>query len=166
MVVDGSASSGPVHEFDVLRMRLIVLQHATYEDYLRSDEWRARREAWVASHPGTGCFVCGRGPPQLHHATYVRLGMEHDDDLVPLCDDHHEQVHIFAGPKSMWLGKAHLLARKPHFRAIAEKLVQQRRAAAADREKRAREGYKPRQRGTQARAKPPGDDSDTSERAC
>jgi hypothetical protein len=41
-----------------------------------------------------GCQVCGAKQVDLHHRNYKRIGgKEHLSDLVPLCREHHEQVH-------------------------------------------------------------------------
>jgi hypothetical protein len=38
----------------------------------------------------------------LHHLTYLRLGDEHDDDLVPLCATHHGQLHWTLDHSAGW----------------------------------------------------------------
>lgn len=70
---------------------------ASYDEYIHSDLWVQRREQYYQTHPKK-CAVRGCGTTErihLHHRTYERgwLGQELDDDLVPLCEDHHAAVH-------------------------------------------------------------------------
>ena len=73
-----------------------------YDAYLASRSWRDRRKAWYAAwitRRGTppACLVCDREwslrTGHLHHLSYMRLGDEEDEDLVPLCASHHRQLH-------------------------------------------------------------------------
>jgi HNH endonuclease len=70
------------------------LQALPYSWYLRTPHWRATRLKAIRR----GGFRCARccvadALLEVHHKTYVRLGAERDDDLVPLCEDCHEAVH-------------------------------------------------------------------------
>jgi 5-methylcytosine-specific restriction endonuclease McrA len=69
-----------------------------YEAYLRSPEWRARaRQALCRA--GYRCQVCGnRGPLDVHHRTYRRVGREWPEDLTVLCHRCHELFHRQAVP--------------------------------------------------------------------
>ena len=79
-----------------------IARRAAYDAYLTSGGWRARRRAWYAawltSH-GTPpqCLVCDRvwcpRSGHLHHLTYIRIGREADEDLIPLCARDHRQLH-------------------------------------------------------------------------
>ncbi|HZL30520.1 MAG TPA: Rad52/Rad22 family DNA repair protein, partial [Pseudolabrys sp.] len=57
---------------------------------------------FVASHP---CLVCGRQPADPHHLRFAQpraLGMKVSDEFtVPLCRDHHRQLH-HAGNEIAW----------------------------------------------------------------
>lgn len=65
----------------------------TYEWYINSAAWDRRKAAYYSRHPKK-CRACGDTENiHLHHHTYTRLGAEHDDDLIPLCKDHHDTVH-------------------------------------------------------------------------
>lgn len=65
----------------------------SYETYLRSAEWRAKRE-WALERAGRRCQVCnGRDRPEVHHRTYANLGAELPGDLLVLCDDCHHLYH-------------------------------------------------------------------------
>ncbi len=66
-----------------------------YAEYLRSQEWRKRRETIIRQR-GKKCERCGTGrytTVQVHHLTYERVGAENDDDLVLLCRNCHRQLH-------------------------------------------------------------------------
>jgi hypothetical protein len=66
-----------------------------YDDYMASARWRSRREAYYARYPRV-CRACETNKNiHLHHHTYARMGHEHDDDLIPLCETCHMQVHEF-----------------------------------------------------------------------
>lgn len=76
----------------VRKRRLTELGYATYEEYLASLHWQARRAAYAAVHPPR-CAHCSGDADALHHVSYERLGAEGDEDLLWLCDDHHREVH-------------------------------------------------------------------------
>lgn len=68
---------------------------AAYDSYMASAEWRERREEYYRSRDKV-CAACGgRNQIHLHHRTYVRMGKEWDQDLLPLCENCHKQVHDF-----------------------------------------------------------------------
>jgi hypothetical protein len=59
--------------------------------------WDRRRAAFYRTHPKV-CHACGTGDGvHLHHIvlafTRYPIGDEPDHELVPLCEEHHEQVH-------------------------------------------------------------------------
>jgi 5-methylcytosine-specific restriction endonuclease McrA len=64
-----------------------------YRDYLRSDKWKAKRQA-VFKHYGKRCYACGKQPKVLHvhHLTYDRLFRERLGDLIPLCVPCHKEL--------------------------------------------------------------------------
>lgn len=64
-----------------------------YKHYLKGPRWAAKRELWFNTF-GKYCRACGttRGPIQLHHMTYERLGNERLGDLVALCSNCHKEV--------------------------------------------------------------------------
>lgn len=82
-----------------------------YQGYLVSNAWRARRRKyfeWVKSRGfEPACQVCfgmlnDLGSLDLHHMSYdgvIKLphgkyrAEETNDDLVPLCREHHEALH-------------------------------------------------------------------------
>ncbi len=64
-----------------------------YEDYLRSEAWKRRRE-YMLRRAGYRCRLCNRGERlEVHHRTYERLGAEDPDDLTVLCHDCHLRYH-------------------------------------------------------------------------
>ena len=78
---------------------------------------------FVASHP---CLVCGRQPSDPHHLRFAQpraLGLKVSDEFtVPLCRDHHQQLHQ-AGNEIAWWHDLHI---KPL--EIAKKLWGESRA--------------------------------------
>lgn len=65
-----------------------------YDDYMASSAWAEKRRAYKAERLWA-CCVCGLERPDLHlhHITYIRLGKERLDDLIPMCADHHAAAH-------------------------------------------------------------------------
>lgn len=64
-----------------------------YADYLRSPEWRSKRQ-WALERAGYRCQVCNApGLLDVHHRTYQNLGRELPADLIVLCHEHHLLYH-------------------------------------------------------------------------
>jgi hypothetical protein len=73
--------------------RLEQLQSMPYEDYLKSEEWQAKRKQALA-YAENRCQLCnGDGELHVHHRTYDRRGAEMPQDLIVLCKDCHEKFH-------------------------------------------------------------------------
>lgn len=72
-------------------MRLRQLGLSSLEEYYDSSTWQRIRKTW----PGDWrCFVCESTEEVcLHHCSYMRLGKERPTDLIPLCRNHHNEVH-------------------------------------------------------------------------
>lgn len=85
----------------------LPLQRCDYEKYISSLKWMVRKKQFYAGH-ARKCLVCGvEEAIHLHHHTYKRLGREWDEDLVPLCVEHHEAVHrLHRSIKGLSLTKA------------------------------------------------------------
>lgn len=79
-----------------------------YRDYIRSPEWRAKRQKYWESRLPNNCHVCAapkRSGFHLHHRTYKNLGNERLMDLVPLCPDCHRLVHQTYNSDPKWRRK-------------------------------------------------------------
>jgi hypothetical protein len=64
-----------------------------YKDFLRTPEWRERREIML-NRAGYSCQDCGDDHRlQVHHLTYERRGAEWPGDLMVLCDACHIACH-------------------------------------------------------------------------
>jgi hypothetical protein len=62
-----------------------------YQNYMNSQEWRAKREK-VLIFWGNRCALCNsQDRIQVHHRTYERLGQELLTDLIPLCYKCHDR---------------------------------------------------------------------------
>jgi len=61
---------------------------------MKSIAWRKLRGQILARDSGR-CRLCGTGGKglEVHHLTYVRLGCEHEDDLITLCHSCHAKQH-------------------------------------------------------------------------
>lgn len=65
----------------------------TYDEYLQSPHWQHIRRLYAVSGRPRKCFACGEPNYQLHHISYVRLGREELDDVLPLCRNCHYRLH-------------------------------------------------------------------------
>lgn len=64
-----------------------------YYAYLKSPEWQVCRRMML-DHARHRCQLCnGTRHLQVHHRTYERLGREHFQDLIVLCDACHAKHH-------------------------------------------------------------------------
>ena len=95
----------------------------------QSPTYLGRMRLWRSNHPSAYGHVCGSSEYQLHHRTYERFGdgAERDEDLVPLCATHHNDVHslIQQLPDDDALLTAHDRVRKTYRQAQ----IQRREAA-------------------------------------
>ena len=65
----------------------------SYRDYLKSEEWRIRRDL-IKSRDRYRCRLCHSTERlQVHHATYENKGNEKDNDLITLCGECHAKIH-------------------------------------------------------------------------
>lgn len=79
------------HEY---QQRLLQLRTMRYKEYLRSPEWRARRERKLKA-ADYRCQFCNRHRSSLdvHHRTYQNFGEELDADLIVVCRACHDTFH-------------------------------------------------------------------------
>lgn len=93
-----------------------------YRQYLRSQQWGFRRVRWFRDCRARGyepaCQVCGMtlaeaGSLDLHHTSYAGVGQdaegtwrarESDEDLMPMCREHHQQLHRMMDGKKEFYG--------------------------------------------------------------
>jgi 5-methylcytosine-specific restriction endonuclease McrA len=92
----GAALATPVvaTSEQVNEQRLVELRAMTYNDYLRTPEWRRTRAAALL-RAGYCCSldVTHTDGLDVHHNTYERLGAELAGDLVVLCRSCHRLHH-------------------------------------------------------------------------
>lgn len=74
--------------------RIAELQSMPYAEYLKTYEWRQRRE-YALKRAGYCCNVCNKPDTTLdvHHRTYERRGHESYNDLIVLCRECHKTFH-------------------------------------------------------------------------
>lgn len=77
-----------------MRLWREALRVMPYPEYLKSDEWRFRREAHLEA-AGERCQLCNSDetPLHVHHRTYANRGREKFYDLVVLCAFCHKAFH-------------------------------------------------------------------------
>lgn len=92
-----SEQNKPIYTY--FSQKITALGFSSYEEYLESEWWKTFRKKFFRSRVTKKyCLVCaGDGEynytVELHHLTYDRLGAERLKDVIPLCREHHEQVH-------------------------------------------------------------------------
>lgn len=64
-----------------------------YEDYIQSPEWQAFKDTYYQTHDKKCAITGDTENVELHHKTYVRLGDEDEEDVIPLSKPVHEMVH-------------------------------------------------------------------------
>lgn len=123
---------------------------ASYQRYLGSQQWGFRRVRWFRDCRANGyepaCQVCGatlieQGILDLHHVSYDGVGWddqqqqwiahEADEDLMPMCREHHKQLHRIMDGRKEFYGwdrrratvviVARLIQRHQHFDDAAER---------------------------------------------
>lgn len=64
-----------------------------YNEYLKSNHWARLRSEYIPKD--MKCSMCHKrvSSLQLHHLTYVNIGNEQADDLLPLCEQCHKLIH-------------------------------------------------------------------------
>lgn len=64
-----------------------------YLEYLQSDHWKNLKKMSFAIY-GCKCLVCKSNEPvDGHHLVYRNLIDVHPNEVMPLCREHHEEVH-------------------------------------------------------------------------
>lgn len=89
-----------------IKYRLRELGYRSYKQYLGSEHWEELKEQYRRSRLPQKCLVCFSPNVDLHHKSYRRLGAERTEDLVPLCRDHHDELHdrgldFWTGPRRL-----------------------------------------------------------------
>lgn len=67
-------------------------RRARYLKYLCSEHWEALRRKSFALY-GKKCVVCGNPHVDGHHLIYRRLTNVRPNEVIPLCREHHDEIH-------------------------------------------------------------------------
>lgn len=79
---------------DAMQERALQLNALLYDDYLQTDHWKLVR-ACALRRGRHRCAVCPRSYSlEVHHAVYTTRGEELPEDLVVLCQEHHQLFHM------------------------------------------------------------------------
>ena len=116
-----------------------------YRRYLRSQAWGYRRVRWFQECRAAGhepaCQVCGvtleeAGTLDLHHVSYKGVSQdestgrwrarEADEDLMPMCREHHQRLHQIMDGRKEFFG----WDRRRATVAIVARMIRQRQEAA------------------------------------
>lgn len=76
----------------ILKSLLWDFRRDNYQEYLKSDEWKAKRKK-ILKMAGYKCRRCGASATEVHHETYERIYNERDIDLTALCSNCHRKIH-------------------------------------------------------------------------
>ncbi len=110
---------------DPLTYRLEQLGFASLEEYYASDHWALIKAAYYSRHKMI-CAITGHFDNiQLHHIRYDNLGNEKDEDLIPLCREMHELLHVLVKEHKVPLDRGHLVL-KETVKQLLEYLKQRR----------------------------------------
>ena len=70
---------------------------------------RIRNTAHLRFVASRGCVVCGKNRAHAHHLTFSQpraLGRKVSDEFtVPLCADHHQELHLSGNERAWWASK-------------------------------------------------------------
>jgi 5-methylcytosine-specific restriction endonuclease McrA len=76
-----------------------IVSAEKYKKYIKSKKWQ-KKKLQALVHHGCECAACGtKEKIHIHHISYLNLfgkgpGKESMEDLIPLCDYHHNLVHV------------------------------------------------------------------------
>lgn len=78
-----------------------------YQRYMKSSQWAKKKKQYRNSGMPQNCQGCGSDYRlHMHHRSYKRLGNERLHDLVPVCENCHNKIHINYdeqdGIKDLW----------------------------------------------------------------
>lgn len=93
---------------DTYRVRAILLNGMSYDDYLKSPRW-AEIKAKAAKRPYySKCLACqSEEHINLHHKNYRFIGTHREmTEIIPLCGHCHLRIHTFAKAKNISVHKA------------------------------------------------------------
>jgi len=81
---------------DTWTIRAIKLK-TSYEDYLKSDHWKALKAKTRRRKRYKKCLFCESRKIELHHTTYKWIYTKKELlAIIPLCREHHQEVHDFS----------------------------------------------------------------------
>src|SRR5258708_7036716 len=70
-----------------------VMPNLEYQDYLSNRRWRElSRRVW--RRDDGRCQFCFGRATEVHHLTYDHIFNEPDEDLVCICRDCHQRIHV------------------------------------------------------------------------
>ena len=125
------------YAFEIRDKILKKLGYINYNSYLLSPHWKSFKVKFFNSkrirkmkrkHGHLRCEFCRNpGNLQIHHKTYKRIGQEYCGDVFLICNNCHEQIHIF-NANNLWKA-SHLLRMKiirkkskEHFETVIRRL--------------------------------------------
>jgi len=102
----------------------------TYEDYLQSPDWKAKRQLVLKRANGI-CEGCGvNNATEVHHFWYDNLGREFLWELAAVCEDCHDRAHPWKLPDGSSRARAirqqlfHQLENSPLFQEKIRKILE------------------------------------------
>ena len=81
------------YKYELFLESLKVSGYSSYKEYLASDEWKSSKDWYAKLGLPSTCLVCGCDRIELHHWRYEPIDRFEPWHLIPLCSDHHEEIH-------------------------------------------------------------------------
>lgn len=93
---------------DTYRVRAIMLNGITYEEYLRSPHWAEIKAKAAKRSYYSQCLACqSTDRINLHHKNYRFIGTHREmTEIIPLCADCHVRIHDLAKRENISVTKA------------------------------------------------------------
>ncbi len=82
-----------LYTFELFKTSLLISGYQSYSHYLNSDEWKKAIEWYRECNLPKLCLVCRSSMIEYHHWIYRPVTEFKPCDLIPLCREHHEQIH-------------------------------------------------------------------------
>src|SRR5690554_6445667 len=93
----------PRRKFNLLDKVVREIGYGSYKRYLESSHWKTT----LAANKRSECECCGKSTNlHLHHASYKNLGAEQPGDLVTVCRQCHDAIHLMVKRKVKKLADA------------------------------------------------------------
>lgn len=114
---------------DTWQTRSEVLGERSYQDFLKSPQWKELKKRAKGREHFRRCWICGSTDRiELHHTSYRWINLTDLRNVRPVCRSHHEEIHRYARRKQISVR----LATRKIFREFGKRLRGRQAAKIAD----------------------------------